>query len=179
MVATGHGGWLWGERLLQHVTIHKLSGQSEHVVAYAGEVAEWLENGVRVIARWERPELDLGYARFETGDVFIEWFFTDRWYNIFEVRAGASLSLKGWYCNVATPAQVCADHVDCRDLLLDVWVAPSGEALVLDDSEFAAAEWLDDATRAAAERGLAELLGVIGGRLPPFDKIESRLTGAH
>jgi hypothetical protein len=154
------------------VTIQKLNTRGEPVVAYQGELAERFASGVRVAARWVRPTLDLGYTRFETGDRFIEWFFSDRWYSIFEVRADATDALKGWYCNVASPARIEAEVIACRDLLLDLWVRPDGTSQVLDAEEFAADTTLDAATRDAAERALVELMELVAAREPPFDVID-------
>lgn len=167
------GSWLGCcmENDMTRVTIHKLNGQGQITVSYDGEVAERCAGGVRVEARWERPALDLGYVRFEPGDRFIEWFFSDRWYNIFEIRTHGSATLKGWYCNVAAPASIVEEQIACRDLLLDLWVSPEGRTLVLDEDEFAADTSMDEATREKARHGLAELLAMVHARQAPFDRI--------
>jgi hypothetical protein len=161
------------------VTVHKLNGQGKSVVQYEAAVAERFAGGVRLEARWTRPPLDLGYTRFEPGDRFVEWFFSDRWYNIFEIHAGGTNELKGWYCNVAAPASIAARTVAARDLLLDLWVAPSGTTRVLDEEEFAADATMDAATRAGAEAGLRELLELVAARRAPFDAIVSVGGGSH
>jgi uncharacterized protein len=151
--------------------IHKLNGAGETTVTYQGEVVESFGGGVRVEARWERPVLDLGYARFEPGDRFIEWYFGDRWYNIFEIHRASTGALKGWYCNVVCPASINTHTIMYRDLLLDLWVTPDGTMMVLDEDEFAADTTLDADLRAGAKRGLAELQSLVSGRQPPFDAI--------
>src|SRR5215471_3518998 len=108
---------------MKQVAVHKLNLRGEVVVSYDAEVAERRADGVRLEARWTRPALPLGYTTFEPGDRFIEWFYSERWYNIFEIHA-ADGSLKGWYCNIAEPASIAGDAVTCRDLLLDLWVGP-------------------------------------------------------
>ena len=153
------------------MTIHKLNSQGESVLSYTGVVAERFGDGVRVEATWERAAMDLGYVRFETGDRFIEWFFSDRWYNIFEIRAHHSGALKGWYCNVAAPAHITGECVACRDLVLDVWVSPDGATLVLDEEELAADIGMDAQTREQARQGLADLLAWVRARKAPFDGI--------
>jgi hypothetical protein len=148
------------------VVVQKLNSAGEVTVAYETELAERLPNGVRLHARWTRPPLELGYTTFETGDFFIEWFFTDRWYNIFEIHA-ASGELKGWYCNVAEPAAISAGLVACRDLLLDLWVGPQGEMQVLDEEEFALAD-LDPPLRIGALEALEALRRLVQERVAPF-----------
>ncbi|MBF6590982.1 MAG: DUF402 domain-containing protein [Ktedonobacterales bacterium] len=160
---------------MTHMRVQKLTTRGEVAITYEGVLAERLADGVRLEARWERPALALGYTTFETGDRFTEWYFTDRWYNIFEIHA-ADGALKGWYCNVAEPAIIGEDVIACRDLLLDLWVAPDGQMLTLDEDEFAAESTLDAATRAAARAALGELRALVARRVPPFDALPP-LTG--
>lgn len=146
------------------ITVRKLDAQGQLVIAYTGTVAKLLSGGVRLVARWERPRLDLGYTTFETGDVFTEEYYTDRCYNINQIASSAG-ELKGWYCNVALPASIELTAngavVNYRDLLLDLWVAPDGVTLTLDEDEFTADQSLDAETRAAALAGLAALRDAI------------------
>ncbi len=131
------------------VTIRKLSARGEPVFAYPGVIAALLAAGARVEAEWTRARMELGYTTFEPGDHFTEWFYTDRWYNIMEVREGAG-TLKGWYCNVTWPAEITEDTITYRDLTLDLWVAPDGAALTLDMDEFE-----QDSNLSAEERAQA------------------------
>ena len=86
-------------------------------------------------AVFERDGRDLGYVRFEKGDVFYEWYYFDRWYNVFQVYSAAGV-LKGWYCNVTAPANVHGTELTFVDLALDLWVWPDNRHLVLDEDEF-------------------------------------------
>ncbi|MBI3360563.1 MAG: DUF402 domain-containing protein, partial [Chloroflexi bacterium] len=103
------------------ITIHKLNLAGEEVFAYSGEVVSRTPTSVVVEAYFTRNDrFDLGYTVFERGDRFVEYFFTDRWYNIFDVHAAGTDELRGWYCNVTRPA-VCTDgSVRAVDLALDV-----------------------------------------------------------
>ena len=153
--------------------VHKLDTQGAIVLTYEAMLAERLSDGVRLDALWTRPTTDLGYVIFATGDHFTEWYYSDRWYNIFEITSPDG-TLKGWYCNAAAPADIGDDQIFCRDLLLDLWVTPDGATLVLDEDEFAAETALDDATRDQALAGLTELQRLVAHREGPF----SRLRGA-
>ena len=155
---------------MRHYTIHKLNTRGEVTVTYEGELAEVLPDGVRIDARWTRPPLPLGYTTFETGDRFTEWYFTDRWYNIFEIASDHG-ALKGWYCNVAEPAIITADTIACRDLHLDVWVEPHGAIRVLDEDEFEQDTALDGMLRRNARAAVDELLRMVAQRAQPFDRI--------
>jgi predicted RNA-binding protein associated with RNAse of E/G family len=158
---------------MQTVEVQKLNTSGKVVVTYEAELAERVPGGVRLEARWTRAPLALGFTAFETGDRFIEWFFGNRWHNIFEI-ASADGVLKGWYCNIAEPAVITEHAVSCVDLLLDLWVAPDGTTRVLDEDELAADTVLDDATRARAYDALDELMRMVRGREGPFARIGDR-----
>jgi predicted RNA-binding protein associated with RNAse of E/G family len=155
------------------VTVQKCAPDGAPVLSYQAELAERWGHGARLLARWERPALDLGYTTFEAGDRFTEWFYSDRWYNVLEIRSAADGALKGWYCNITAPATIGQDAVVYRDLYLDVWVAPDGSTLVLDEDEFDAAP-LHPQTRRRAQDGLRALLAEIERCRAPFDALRSR-----
>jgi hypothetical protein len=155
---------------MEQIVVQKLDTRGRLVTSYPATVAERFANGVLLDARWERPTLALGYTTFETGDCFREWFYSDRWYNIFAIAASGG-ALKGWYCNIAEPATITETEIRCRDLLLDLWVAPDGKTLVLDEDEFAADDSIDAPTRTQALAALAELERIVAARTAPFDKI--------
>lgn len=90
-----------------------------------------------VEAVWAGPSRDLGFVRFQAGDVFIEHYWRDRWYSIKEVHGPDGL--KGWYCDVTRPASVQGTQVVVADLELDLWISADRRLIVrLDEDEFAA-----------------------------------------
>lgn len=155
------------------VTITKVNERGERVFTYPGVVARALAAGVVIQASWTRPAMALEYATFEPGDQFTEWFYSDRWYNIMEVRDHAG-GLKGWYCNVTWPAEITADAITYRDLILDLWVDPNGSAMPLDQDELAANTTLSADMRARAERALDEAWAHLARREEPFDRLDER-----
>ena len=152
------------------ITIRKLNARGEPVFTYAGVIAAALAAGVRINAEWTRARMELGYTTFEPGDRFIEWFYTDRWYNIMEVRERGG-GLKGWYCNVTWPAEITDGMVSYRDLTLDLWVAPDGSALTLDVDEFEADLSLSAEERAQALAALDALHAHLQRGEEPFDTL--------
>lgn len=152
------------------ITVIKLDPRGEETTHYSAKILARLEHGIVLEARWERPRKDLGYTVFEPGDRFIEYFYRDRWFNIFEISAEDG-RLKGWYCNIAAPAHIHSASIEQRDLLLDVWVNPDGQWLLLDEDEFAADITLTDVQRQGAAKGIQELLALIEARQEPFVKI--------
>ena len=154
----------------QTISVRKLNSAGIEVFAYPGVVAQTWPTGARIDAEWTRPAMALGYTTFEPGDHFIEWYFTDRWYNIMEVR-GPGERLKGWYCNITWPAEFQPGRIRYRDLALDLWVAPDGALTTLDEDEFAADPAIDDHARAHALDALDSLRALVVRRAAPFDAL--------
>jgi hypothetical protein len=120
------------------------------------------DDGTHVVVQgtWsEEGPRDLGFVRFEPGDLFTEHYWRDRWYSIKEVR-GEGGALKGWYCDVARPVRVREGVLVSEDLDLDLWVSADGQTILrLDEDDFAASRLSesDPAATAEARRALDEL----------------------
>jgi predicted RNA-binding protein associated with RNAse of E/G family len=153
---------------MESMTVRKLDHAGSQVTAYPGQVLWHDDHAIVLRTGWERAPLDLGFVVLEPGDRWTEYFYADRWYNIFEIRASDG-RLKGWYCNVTRPARICGREVAAQDLALDLWVAPDGEMQVLDEDEFAALP-LAPAERETARQALAELQAMVARGAAPFDR---------
>ncbi len=151
------------------ITVYKLDHEGREVWHYDGEVLARDATWVQLEARFNRPDRDLGYAVFRLNDRFVEWFYTDRWYNIFEIHDVEDDHLKGWYCNITRPALLTEDAIRSDDLALDLWVHPTGETLTLDEDEFAALT-LDDETRGHALDALQQLKQLVVSGDAPFNR---------
>ena len=104
------------------------------------------------------------------GTVSREYYWTDRWYNVFRFAA-ADGALRNFYCNISQPAQLGADTLSFIDLDIDVLVAPDFSYRVLDLDEFeehAARYGYAPDLRARAHAALAELIALIERREFPF-----------
>jgi uncharacterized protein len=104
---------------------------------YSGELVERGLNHIVIDARFDKDGISMEDIPILRGDHFIETYYNDRWYNIYEVRSGADDDLKAWYCNISYPAQITEKQITFRDLALDLLVYPDGRQLVLDEDEFA------------------------------------------
>jgi protein associated with RNAse G/E len=153
------------------LTVKKLNLNHELVIAYDGTVLERTPECIVLEARFNRETLDLGYAVLEHHDRFVEHFYADRWYNIFEIHSVHDDHLKGWYCNIVQPASFNAGSIEQVDLALDVWINPDGSYRVLDQAEFDALP-LDRATRRQAQRAVGELIYLLYHHVEPFTSIE-------
>jgi uncharacterized protein len=152
------------------LTVVKRNPGGEETIRYSAKIAGHLESGIVLDAHWNNPRRDLGYTVFEPGDHFVEYFYSDRWYNIFAIE-NAQTDFKGWYCNVAQPALITEEYIDQIDLLLDVWIAPDGAFQVLDEDEFQADQTLTTAQRLGSVQGLHSLLALLAARGEPFQRL--------
>jgi len=140
----------------EKIVVDKLSPQGELKWRYEGEVIERGEGWLRLEAFFDRDELSFMDVTLKRGDRFVETYYAERWYNVFEIFDRDDGALKGWYCNVTRPSVFTDGRIEYVDLFLDLWVSVHGAQTVLDEDEFAAAE-LDEETRRAARQALSEL----------------------
>lgn len=140
------------------------------VFRYDGHILARGPGWIQIEAWFAREMASIGPAVFQRGDRFIEWFYADRWYNIFEVRDRIDDHVKGWYCNLTRPAVLAQDSIAADDLALDLWIGPDGAQVVLDADEFAALA-LNGEERAAVQQALEDLRRAVGARKPPFYRI--------
>ncbi len=139
------------------ITILKRNLAGEVIWQYSGQVLRRAPDYVLLEARFNLPDTPFMDTTLKNDDRFVEIFYTDRWYNIFEIHDRDDDRLKGWYCNVGRPAVIEAeDRLSYIDLALDLWVAPDGTQVVLDEEEFIALD-LDAKTRQKARATLKEL----------------------
>jgi predicted RNA-binding protein associated with RNAse of E/G family len=153
------------------ITVIKNDHTGREVWRYTGHVIARGDSWVNLEARFNRPDVETAYHTFRQGDRFVEWFYADRWYSIFEMHDGDDDRLMGWYNNISRPARIESDTVAADDLALDMFVSPDGVITVLDEDEFAELP-LDDDTRAQACAALDELKRLVESRQPPFDAVE-------
>jgi uncharacterized protein len=149
------------------ITVIKQDPSGKEITHYQGEVVQHTPDETVIEAYWTRPAKDLGYTCFEPGDRFIEYYYANRWFNIFDI-ASPDGTRKGWYCNVAEPARIYDDHIEQIDLILDVWITPHGETLILDEDEFAADTTLSQEQRKSAQKGLQALLALVTAQVEVF-----------
>lgn len=152
------------------ITVIKLDPLGTEKIRYGGDVIKQSPGKIVIQARWTMAERDLGYTRFEPGDYFIEYYYADRWFNIFDISYKDGRR-KGWYCNIAEPAHIYETRIEQVDLFLDVWVDTSGVPLLLDEDEFTAATMLTASQREGARQGLQSILQMVEKRQEVFSSL--------
>jgi uncharacterized protein len=148
------------------IKVLKLDLEGSVTWQYEGRVLRRQENSVVLEAFFNRPDTPFLDVILKEHDRYIETFYTDRWYNIFEVHDRDDDGLKGWYCNVGRPAVLGEGKVSYVDLALDLWVSAHGKQTVLDDVEFNQLN-LEAKEREKALTALAELQQFFKIKQPP------------
>jgi predicted RNA-binding protein associated with RNAse of E/G family len=152
---------------LTPITVIKRNWQGEETWRYTGVLTRREGTALHLEAPFNWKQTEFMGITIRPGDPFVEVFYTDRWYNIFEIHDRENGAIKGWYCNIGRPAVEEGEGViSYVDLALDLWVTPAGEHTMLDEDEFAALE-LDPDTRSQALAALEELRGLFRGKERP------------
>jgi protein associated with RNAse G/E len=105
------------------------------------------------------------------GTVSIEYYWLDRWYNVFRFMEPDG-GLRNYYCNVNIPPTYAGRVLSFVDLDMDILVAPDLSYQILDEDEFvvnAERYGYPAEVRGRAHEALAELREMIEGRQFPFN----------
>ncbi|PKO09748.1 MAG: hypothetical protein CVU40_10670 [Chloroflexi bacterium HGW-Chloroflexi-2] len=141
---------------MKKITVIKQDANGIETWRYEGKELLRDKNIVMVEALFNRDDTSLLDIVIKRNDRFLEAFFNDRWYNIFEIRDRDDNSLKGWYCDICKPAVITDHQISYADLALDLWVFPDGRKQVLDEDQFNHLD-LDDKLRNHALVSLQDL----------------------
>jgi protein associated with RNAse G/E len=147
------------------ITVLKKNLSGEVTWQYEGRVIRHEPNTVILEALFNRPDTPFMDVILKENDRFIETFYTDRWYNIFEIHDRDDGKIKGWYCNIGKPAVLEDGIVSYVDLALDLWISADGRQTVLDEDELDELE-LDDATSRQIYLALEELVEIFKTKRP-------------
>lgn len=141
------------------ITIIKQNEVGQEVWRYPGQVLQQTSQACLIEAHFDLADRWKDGLLFARGDRFVEAYFSDRWFNLYEIHARENDALRGWYCNVSAPAVLKAGVIEYRDLALDLLVFADGRKKTLDEDEFAALT-LTPNEQQAARQALAALQGL-------------------
>lgn len=113
---------------------------------------------------------DLGEIR--RGTISREYYWFDRWYNIFRFDEPDGFALRNYYCNYAMPPVFAGGVLDYVDLDIDMIVWPDLRYEVLDRDDFeenAAKYGYTNEIRTRAEQTIEKLKLMIENREFPFN----------
>ena len=97
------------------VKMRKLRPDRSEVFSWAGEVLRCDDESIVLRAEFNVDQVELGFTTFRRGDIFVEFYYWQRWFNIFQISAPDG-TLKGWYANLGQPVELedGGDAVLCR-----------------------------------------------------------------
>lgn len=166
--------------MTKKITIQLQKPYKNTEVIFDTELLNATETHCYVKATWRRPRLDLGYIVFETDDIFFEYYYTDRWYSIFEIRTAAGM-LKGWYGNISHPAHFTANSIISEDLDLDLFISADRATILrldIDEFEQRGLATANPDVYAAAYAALDELEAMARAAEYPFDQGSGMATNS-
>ena len=141
------------------ITVVKLDYSGRETYRYTGKLLDQTEHAVILEAFFDRDDTPVEELILQRNGLFVEYYFNDRWYNIFEIHDSASDRIKGWYCNIGYPAEFRDGLVSYRDLALDLLVYADGRQVILDQGEFEALPLTND-VESSARNALVDLQGL-------------------
>jgi predicted RNA-binding protein associated with RNAse of E/G family len=144
----------------QEIIVIKLNTDREETWRYPARVLTSDKTFIVVEAYFNRSDFLFNGILLKENDRFVERYYSDRWYNIFEIHDRQDDHLKRWYCNITLPAEFNPGQIAYVDLALDVLVYPNGEYLILDEEEFEALK-INEVTRLGARQALDELVALV------------------
>jgi protein associated with RNAse G/E len=108
------------------------------------------------------------------GTVSLEYYWLDRWYNIFRFLQPTGEVLN-FYCNINTPPLLHENVLSYIDLDIDILVAPDLSYSILDEDEFnanAARFKYPTEVRHRAHLALKELIALVESQQFPFSSFK-------
>jgi len=154
-------------RTEERITVHKLNEHGEEVWCYQAILLQKTQTSLTIEAYFDREEMEFYGIILRRNDRFIETYYTDQWYNVFEIYDVDDGHLKGWYCNITRPAQIENGHIYAEDLALDLLVKPEGGWHILDEDEYAKLK-LSHREDRQARNALERLIDLAENRQYPF-----------
>jgi uncharacterized protein len=141
---------------MPEIKVIKLNLERQETWSYTGQVLDRGDDYVHLEAYFDRQDSDVHGMLLKKGDRFLETFYSNRWYNVFEIYDREDGRMKGWYVNIGYPAEIEEQSLSYVDLALDLLIFPDGRQLVLDEEEFDVLP-LSEEERRQAKNALAEL----------------------
>jgi protein associated with RNAse G/E len=151
---------------MKTIKVQKKNPAGDVTYQYEGDLIRRDTNAIVIEALFDRKDMPFQDVVFRTGDRFVEYYYSDRWYNIFAVHDKDDRKIKGWYCNIGKPAEIDDGVVSYVDLALDLWVSADWKQTVLDEDEFEALQ-LTGELHSGAVSGLKEVQSLFESKNPP------------
>jgi len=136
---------------MKSIQVIKQDYLGREVWQYTGTLVAINDSRIVIEAYFDRADTQVDKIVIRRGDKFIETYYSNQWFNIYEIQDRRSGKEKAWYCNISYPAEISQESVVFRDLVLDLLVYPDGTQVVLDMDEFEALSITDDLRQQALQ----------------------------
>jgi uncharacterized protein len=158
--------------MLRSITVNSKKYDQKIRRSWICELVEQTGTLVHGVGTFEMDVKHPGLGDISRGTVSHEYYWEDRWYNIFRFHEPGG-KFRNFYCNVAMPAVIDGDLLEYVDLDIDVIVWPDNSYEVHDRDDFEKNRlkyaYPADVVQ-KAEESLTELLEMIARRDFPFDR---------
>ena len=153
------------------IKVQKKNQEGDVTYEYEGTLLSQDEHSIVLEALFDRADMPFMDVMFKTGDRFVEYYYTERWYNIFRFEEPVG-TLRNWYCNITMPPTISETAVDYVDLDIDVLIWPDQCFQILDVDEYdenARKYGLSDDARQQVSQALSQLSIMLQNRDFPFN----------
>ncbi|MEW6045735.1 MAG: DUF402 domain-containing protein [Bacillota bacterium] len=158
-------------RKARTVWIAKQRSDGSLRIRYPGELAGMSGGFFVVRTAWAGLVWKTPFVTMRPGDPCLE-YYREGAPAVYLRLMGRGGDLRGWYVDFTEGVRQASGEWAYRDLVLDAFVRPGGQVLLLDVDEFV--QWVQGEAAPAEVRqvvaGLSDLTRRLSGALPPFAK---------
>jgi|ERR1043166_6842934 protein associated with RNAse G/E len=154
----------------QKITVNSLKYDNVIRRTWNCELVEENEGLLVLLGEFDRDVEHPGLGAIKPGTISYEYFWLDRWYNIFRFHEPDG-TLRNYYCNIAMPPTLEDSTINYIDLDIDILVWPDHRYEVVDRDDFdrnSQKYGYPDEIKKNSERSAAELCRMIESRQFPF-----------
>lgn len=163
-----------GENIIR-INARKYDGEIHR--SWECKILEQDDSLLTFVGEFDREVIHTDLGLIRRGTISYEYYWLDRWYNVFRFHEPDS-SLRNFYCNVNAPPVFANNILDYVDLDIDVLVWKDFNYKILDMEEFESnslkysypVNVIEN-----AKKSLDELIKMINNRYFPFDFVETPL----
>lgn len=142
--------------MTESIQVVKNDALGKEVWRWDGEIIRRFQGGIFLQAFFNYDDFTRFGITYKRGDRFREIYFSDKWFNIFEMHDRDDGVLKAWYCNFSRPAVFTEEMIRYDDLALDALVMPDFQIRMLDEEEYEALN-LDEADKKKVSAAVDEI----------------------
>jgi protein associated with RNAse G/E len=153
------------------VTINSRKFDNKIHRSWKAELIEQSDSLLLFVGEFEKEVTHSNLGVIRRGTVSYEFYWLDRWYNIFRFHEPDG-ALRNFYCNINLPPRFAGDVLDYVDLDIDILVWKDFRYEILDADEFAENSEkynYSQNLKQTVDSNVKELIRLIENRQYPFN----------